>query len=107
MPTDLRSEYENAVSALRQAADARLASGCSEEDVAHWVVAERNLIKETYRRLTPAPLLARIVARTETLYGRPDGPTVEDLRASGRSWTGIIDSATRAGSHRSALFEDQ
>lgn len=96
--------YETAVAALSDAAMEKLGSGTSEEEVARWVVAERNALKQTYRDRTPAPVLARIVARTMERYGNAMGPSVDELRAAGKSWQDIIDSATRAGEHDDAFF---
>jgi hypothetical protein len=101
---NLRGRYECAVAGLRDAASARLRAGMSEEAVARWVVEERNALKAAYRNLTPAPALARIVARTVQRYGSLSGPSVDDLRASGKSWAEIIDSATRPGKHPDSFF---
>ncbi|MBJ2160128.1 hemagglutinin [Variovorax sp. IB41] len=96
---DVRSRYEAAVNALARSASAMRAAGTGEEQVARWVVAERNRLKEAYRDLTPPDLLARIEARTMQAYGNVLGPSVDQLRAAGKSWTEIIDSAARAGVH--------
>ncbi|BCN40570.1 hypothetical protein ALDI51_38890 [Alicycliphilus denitrificans] len=107
MPTQsLRTRYETAVAELSSAAASRLASGATEEDVARWAVAERNALKHTYRALTPEPVLTRIEAKTLERYGNKIGPTADDLRAAGKSWKEIIDSATRAGEHGDAFFRD-
>lgn len=103
-PDNLRTRYEAEVAALRQAALERQRAGASEEAVARWVVGERNALKAAYRALTPAPTLARIVARTIERYGSISGPSVEDLRGQGKSWADIIDSATRPGSHPDSFF---
>ncbi len=101
---NVRSMYEAAVAALADAAAQKLQSGASEEDVARWVVVERDALKQRYRSLTPAPVLARIVARTVERYGNPIGPSIDALRATGKSWKAIIDSATRAGVHGHDFF---
>ena len=107
MPSQpLRTRYETAVAELSSAAASRLASGATEEDVARWAVAERNALKHTYRALTPEPVLTRIEAKTLERYGNKIGPTADDLRAAGKSWKEIIDSATRAGEHGDAFFRD-
>ena len=69
-------------------------------------MAERNALKHTYRALTPEPVLTRIEAKTLERYGNKIGPTADDLRAAGKSWKEIIDSATRAGEHGDAFFRD-
>ncbi|MGB3070434.1 MAG: hemagglutinin [Ottowia sp.] len=105
MPTSsVRLMYETAVTALRDAASERLREGASEEDVARWAVKERNALKQEYRDHTPAPILTRIVAKTQARYGNSMGPTADQLRAAGKSWKEIIDSATRAGDHGAAFF---
>ncbi len=99
----VRLMYEAAVAALAGAASDKLRTGASEEAVARWAVAERNVLKQAYRDLTPSPALARIVARTQARYGNPTGPSADELRAAGKSWAEIIDSATRAGDHGDAF----
>lgn len=76
----------------------------SEEAVAHWVAAERDALKRAFRARTPALVLARIVARTVACYGNEVGPSVDDLRAAGKSWREIIQSATHAGDHDDDFF---
>lgn len=106
MPTHaLRLKYEAAVAALGEAALLKLGSGMSEEEVARWLVGERNALKRTYRELTPAPVVARIEAKTLQRYGNAVGPSVDQLRAAGKSWREIIESAIRPGEHGSAFFE--
>ncbi|MBS0452311.1 MAG: hemagglutinin [Proteobacteria bacterium] len=102
--SSVRAMYERAVADLSKAAASKLDAGESEEEVARWVVAQRDALKKTYRGLTPGPVLARIVARTMERYGNEMGPSVDDLRAAGKSWREIIDSATRAGDHGEAFF---
>lgn len=101
----LRTEYEAAVSELAKTAAARLGAGMTEEEVARWAVLERNAIKQAYRERTPAPVLARIVARTQARYGHALGPSADDLRAAGKTWQQIIASATRVGEHGEAFFQ--
>ncbi|MGJ7603091.1 hemagglutinin [Variovorax sp. LT1R20] len=95
----VRSRYEAAVNELARSASQMLAAGTDEEQVARWVVAERNRLKEAYRDLTPPDLLVLIEARTMRQYGNILGPSVDQLRAAGKSWREIIDSAARAGAH--------
>lgn len=47
--------------------------------------------------LTPEPQLEAIYARNLEKYGDKLGPTVEWLRAKGKSWEQIIESASRSG----------
>ena len=102
----LRMMYEAAVAELSNAAVSKLDAGVSEEDVARWAVAERNILKQAYRDLTPESILGRIVARTLERYGNEMGPSVDDLRSAGKSWRQIIHSATRAGDHGDDFFRD-
>lgn len=100
----LRLKYEAAVAALGEAASEMLRAGASEEHVARWAVAERNALKQEYRKLTPATVVTRIAAKTLKRYGNALGPSADDLRAAGKSWREIIDSATRPGDHGAAFF---
>ena len=104
MPTHaLRLKYEADVAARAEATSQMLGSGTSEEDVARWVVDERNALKRAYRGLTPAPVLARIDARTLQRYRNTMGPSADELRAAGKSWREIIESAARPGDHGEAF----
>lgn len=101
---DVRLKYEAAVIGLGEAASKMLGSGVSEEHVARWAAAQRNALKQEYRDLTPTPVAARIAAKTLARYGSPMGPSAEQLRAGGKSWREIIDSATRPGDHDVDFF---
>ncbi len=104
MSEDLRQRYEAEVAALCDAVAERLSAGQDEESVARWVVAERNALKDRYRALTPPGVLARILANNVRSYGAEDGPSVDQLRARGRSWAEITASATRPGRHGEVFF---
>jgi hypothetical protein len=93
----LRSDYEAAVLGLRARAAAMRQAGAPVEEIAHAVHAERRHLAAHFKQQTPEPLRSLIYRRTLALYGDPIGPTVEHLRALGRSWDDIIDSATRPG----------
>ena len=67
------------------------------EEIAHTVHAERRRLAARFKQQTPEPLRSLIRRRTLAVYGDPIGPTIEHLRARGRSWDDIIDSATRPG----------
>jgi hypothetical protein len=95
----LRAHYEAAVAALGESASRMLSDGVAEEEVARWVVAQRNALKRTYRNLTPPDILIAIEARTLQRYGNVLGPSADQLRAAGRSWADIIRSASRPGQH--------
>ena len=94
---DLRSQYEAAVAELQKATSSMLASGSSEEEVARWAVPQRNRIKSQFRELTPPGALATIELWTLARYGHVLGPSVEQLRACGKSWMDIVTAASRPG----------
>lgn len=94
---ELRSQYEEAVLALRSQVVTMRNGGLSSEAIARVVHAERRRLAAVFKERTPEPLRSRISIRTISLYGDPAGPTVEYLRADGKSWENIIESATRPG----------
>jgi hypothetical protein len=59
------------------------------------LVAERNALKVKYRELSPADFVKQAEARNVEKYGNPLGPTADQLRAQGKTWEQIIDSAAR------------
>ena len=93
----LRDQYETAVRGLRAHVAAMRDEGASSETIALAVHAERRRLTVAFRQLTPEPWRSRIQARTLAAYGDPVGPTIESLRARGKSWDDIIGSATRPG----------
>jgi hypothetical protein len=97
----LRSHYEAAVLALRAQVAAMRSDGASSETIARAVHAERRRLTAAFKGLTPEPVRSRIHNRTLAAYGDPVGPTIENLRARGKSWDDIIDSAARPGSRLS------
>ncbi|WP_407528598.1 hypothetical protein [Methylobacterium oryzisoli] len=96
-PTTLRSRYEDAVRALQQQVAAMRRDSLSAEAIARAVHAERRRLAVHFKDLTPEPDRTRIRERTLQVYGRPDGPSIAFLRAQGKSWEAIIESATRPG----------
>lgn len=50
-----------------------------------------------YRDLTPSDQVAIYESRNIEKYGNPLGPSVDQLRAQGKIWQEIIDSAARPG----------
>ena len=94
---DLRAEYEAAVRGLRAQAEALRRDGRQAEEIARAVHAGRRALAAAFKARTPEPLRARIYARTLAAYGDPLGPTVEQLRARGKDWEAIIESALRPG----------
>jgi len=95
--SDLRSYYEMAVLELRARVVALRDEGRSPEMIARAVYAERRRLTAAFKELTPEPLRSRIRRRTLAIYGDSTGPTIESLRARGKSWDDIIDSAIRPG----------
>ncbi len=96
-PTTLRARYETAVTALRERAAALRRDGVPAEAIARAVHAERLRLAARFKALTPEPYRTRIVERTIRVYGNELGPSIAFLRARGKSWEAIIDSATRPG----------
>jgi hypothetical protein len=72
-------------------------AGADAAATARLLHAERNALKLQYRELTPPDLLKTIEARNLEKYGNTLGPSIDHLRAAGKSWDDIIESATRAG----------
>ena len=75
--------------------------GASPETIARAVHIEHRRLTAAFKALTPEPWRSRIRTRTLAAYRDPIGPTIETLRAPGKSWDDIIDSATRPGSRLS------
>jgi hypothetical protein len=94
---DLREAYELSVRALPALARQLRQAGADDEAVARAVHVERRALALKYKALTPEPQRSRIEAHTIAAYGNPIGPTIEDLRARGRSWQDITESACRPG----------
>jgi hypothetical protein len=95
---NLRLEYEQAVQSLRTQSDRLIANGATEEQAARWAVEQRNTtIKNSYRDLTPPEQVAMFETRNMEKYGNPLGPSVDQLRAQGKTWQEIINSAARPG----------
>ena len=69
----------------------------SEEVIARRLNCKRRLLTASYKALTPEPWRTLIRDRTLAKYGDPVGPTIEFLRAQGKSWEAIIAGAVRPG----------
>jgi len=93
----LREDYEAGVRDLAARVKHLRCSGAPVEAIARTIHAERRALSTHFKSLTPEPMRTRIHDRTVAVYGDPLGPTIEYLRAQGRSWDEIIDSATRPG----------
>ncbi|ACA19061.1 putative cell wall binding repeat-containing protein [Methylobacterium sp. 4-46] len=93
----LRSQYEQAVRDLREHAAEMRRRGASAEAIARAMHAERRRLASLFKEQTPEPHRTRIYERTVRVYGNEIGPSIESLRAMGKSWEAIIESATRPG----------
>lgn len=82
---------------MKEVALASRAAGASDEATARLLHAERNALKQKYRDLSPSDAVKQFEQRNIERYGNPLGPTIDQLRAGGKSWTDIIESATRPG----------
>lgn len=72
-------------------------AGVPPEAIARAMHAERRRLAGVFRERTPEPLRSRIHDRMLAVYGNPHGPGIDNLRAKGKSWDDIIESATRPG----------
>lgn len=95
----LRLEYEAKVRALKDKVPQNLEklSEAEKEQVARQLSAERRQLSTEYKDITPPDLREKIYQRNLTKYGDKLGPTVDWLRARGKSWEAIIEGATRPG----------
>jgi hypothetical protein len=93
----LRLEYEAAVRSLAERVARLRAAGISSEAIAREISAARRALGVKYKHLTPKKKLAEIYARNLAKYKDKLGPSVEWLRAHGKSWDDIIESACRPG----------
>ncbi|WP_395059763.1 hemagglutinin [Polaromonas sp.] len=100
---DLRLAYERAVAELGVQVSGMLAAGVAQEQVARWAAGQRDRLKQVYRGKTPPAALAVIEARSLAQYGNTTGPSVEQLRADGKSWAEIAASAGRPGKQPEGL----
>jgi len=94
----MRQDYEAAVRALRDRVDELRSEGRQAEAVARTVHAERRALAARFKEATAEPLRSTLYQHTAHVYGDRLGPTIEFLRARGKSWEEIADAATRPGS---------
>lgn len=92
-----RARYEALVKDLALRVDELRRQGLAPETIARTLHAERRTLSTQFKEITPEPLRTVIHDRTVAVYGDPLGPTIEFLRAQGKSWGEIIDGATRPG----------
>jgi RHS repeat-associated protein len=93
----LRQQYVSAVEALAARVPGMRQAGMTSEQIARALHAERRTLGVQFKALTPADKLAEITQRNIQRYGDPLGPSVDWLRAQGKTWEQIIESASRAG----------
>jgi hypothetical protein len=94
----LRQAYVSEVRSLEGVALNARAAGATPEDTARMVHQMRRDLGEQYKNLTPTDKLQEIYARNIERYdGDKLGPSVDWLRARGKSWDQIIESASRPG----------
>ena len=93
----MRQGYVDAVKGLADKAQGMRQAGESVEQVARTLSAERNALKVQFRALSPPEAVKAFEARNLAKYGDPLGPSVDQLRAAGKSWEQIIEGATRPG----------
>jgi RHS repeat-associated protein len=93
----LRQQYEDTVRAMGDRIPALREAGMTPEQIARLLHAERRALGIDFKNLTDPNLLERIHARNLEKYGDAFGPTIEWLRARGKTWEQIIESSTRPG----------
>lgn len=93
----VRAAYERDVRELAAKTEQMRQDGADAETIARALHAERCALAAKYKALTPEPARTHVHERTIAVYGNPLGPSIEQLRAKGRSWEEIIESASRPG----------
>ena len=93
----LRQAYVAEVEGLQGLGSSARAAGQNAEATARMLHSERRALGVQYKNLTPADELARITERNIKTYNDPLGPGVDWLRAQGKTWEQIIESASRPG----------
>jgi len=93
----MRHDYEAAVRALRGRVEELRLEGNDPETVARHVHAERRALAARFKEATPEPFRTALYQRTLCVYGDRLGPTIQFLRAQGKSWEDIAEAATRPG----------
>jgi filamentous hemagglutinin len=93
----LRQAYVEQVGMLDEIALSMRAAGATPEQVARQVSGLRRELGVKYKNITPPEKLEEIYARNLKKYGDKLGPTIDFLRAKGKTWEQITESASRAG----------
>jgi hypothetical protein len=93
----MRRDYEMTVRSFSaQIAPLKLAGNTSEQ-IARILHEQRRALGSAFKNMTPLELREQIFARNLRQYGDELGPTIDFLRAQGKSWDAIIESACRPG----------
>jgi hypothetical protein len=93
----LRQAYVDDVASISDNVAAWEKAGADPEFIAREAWADRRALGIQYKGLTPPDMLEQISARNIARYGDPLGPSIDWLRAQGKTWQQIIESATRSG----------
>nr|CUV28161.1 putative hemagglutinin-related protein [Ralstonia solanacearum] len=92
-----RIAYEADAKRITEGVDQMRAAGVSEENIARWAVDQRNSLKTTYRSMSPPDFVQAVEARNVEKYGNSLGPSADQLKQKGLTWTEIANSAARPG----------
>jgi hypothetical protein len=92
-----REAYKAEVLALKSMAQKLASEGKTTEQIARAVSAARREVGAEFKSRTAPALREEIRQRNIDEYGDELGPTIEWLRAKGKSWEEIIESAVRTG----------
>jgi hypothetical protein len=95
--SELRGAYVSEVQRLKTLVPDLKRVDLSTEQIARVLHGARRSLGEQYKNMTPGPMLEKIYQRNIDKYGDKLGPSVDFLRAQGKSWEQIIESATRTG----------
>ncbi|MGJ7513177.1 hemagglutinin repeat-containing protein [Pseudomonas baetica] len=93
----LRQAYVDEVNGLSEISLSMRAAGATPEQVARQLHQIRRELGVQYKDLTPPDKLAEIYERNLRVYGDKLGPSIDWLRAKGKSWEQITESASRSG----------
>ncbi len=93
----LRQAYIDEIRGLAGKAEKLRQAGLTIEKIARILHAERRAIGIRYKDITPPEKRREIYARNLKNYEDKLGPSIDWLRAHGKSWENIIESASRTG----------
>ena len=93
----LRQQYIDGVKGLSSKVSGMRKAGLSPEQIARSLQAQRRALGEQFKNVTDPKLLEQIYQRNLAKYGDKLGPSIDWLRARGKTWEQIIDSASRPG----------